>query len=204
MKTKEIQQATQDTHDGHAIFRIKSRWGSNYARLLTDAELPTVKWNLPNDYRNIGKPGFVAVVRVVPVDAEGKPQGYEDWTFECAAVIDIVTGGEQPNKITEVIPVGHVLAHINDRGSAVDYFNTLNEIRGEANRKAKIEATNRALAREAHEARVAEIRTRAKTYFNSACVVSDRHDGARIDISSDHLLELIVAAEAAKAAGLVK
>ena len=209
MKTKDIKEATTNHYDKHAIFRIQSRYGYQFVRLMTPEDAATADWNSRRwENRNKGKQGFITVISVAAVDAAGQRHEYNDFDFKCHGFVDVYGSQVTSSKKTlifETMPVNQIICCVNQHCSIVDYHNNLTAHRAEAAASSARERARVAKEKADHEERVTEINGGMKRFFKTEFTsVFDRYDGKNVEISSARLYILLQAAEAAKAAGLVK
>lgn len=210
MKTKDITKATEpgNHYDSVAIFRVQQSFGLKMVRLATAEERAAGYANDHWSNRNAGKTGFITVVEVEMVDMNGQTPTYNDFNFIATAFVDNnkarVTNDKRELAV-ETLPVSQIVCQLNDSESIVDWFNALTARREEEAQERKIRQARQERDKVAHEERAIEIRKRLETSFSLGHMgISPRYDRQNVEISSATLLELIKAAEAAKAAGLVK
>lgn len=208
MKSKDIKTATQvgNHHDDVAIFHVQDRFGFKMVRLMTETEIKNRDSMMNHNHRNFGKTGFVSVVELVAVNAAGEKQQWRDFDFICAAVVDEFTHPSHTFRQinTQTLPINQVMRHLNSSQRIVDVFNDMTDNQRVFAEEAKVDKARQAVEAEEHDARVTECQQRVKAFFNvDFSGVCDVYDRREVKISSLRLVELVRAAEAAKAAGLV-
>ncbi len=210
MKTKDITKATEpgNHYDSVAIFRVQQSFGLKMVRLATAEERAAGYANDRWSNKNSGKAGFVTVVEVDIIDVNGNRPGYNDFNFIATTFIDSYKArvtSDRRDLAVQTLPVSQIVCQLNDSESIIDWYNALTTRREEEAQEREIRQARQERDKVAHEERVVEIRKRLEASFNLGYLtISPRYDDRNVQISSATLLELIKAAEAAKAAGLTK
>lgn len=210
MKTKDITKATEpgNHYDSVAIFRVQQSFGLKMVRLATAEERAAGYANDRWSNRNAGKSGFITVVEIEMINVDGERPGWNDFNFIATAFVDSrkarVTSDKRDLAV-ETLPVNQIVCQLNDSESIIDWYNALTARREEEAQEREIRQARQERAEAEHNQRVVEIRKRLETSFSIGYLgISPRYDRTNVEISSATLLELVKAAEAAKAAGLIK